>query len=101
MDPGAFRGWDELDTGRARQKSDSSHGGGHSGEGSGWPSLTPMERRIALMVADGTKNADVAQELFLSRHTVDYHLRQIFVKLGVRSRVQLARFVGERGGEVT
>ncbi|WP_432838123.1 helix-turn-helix transcriptional regulator [Dactylosporangium sp. CA-092794] len=55
--------------------------------------LTPAERSVALKVADGRTNRQVATELFLSRHTVDSHLRKIFNKLGIRSRVELANFV--------
>jgi DNA-binding CsgD family transcriptional regulator len=64
-----------------------------------WRSLTDTERRIASFVAEGMKNADVAQRMFMSRHTVDYHLRQIYVKLDIHSRVQLARIVVEHDGE--
>jgi DNA-binding CsgD family transcriptional regulator len=62
---------------------------------SGWASLTDTERRVAHIVAEGLTNAQVAERLFLSRHTVDYHLRQIFRKLGIRSRVELTRVVVE------
>jgi DNA-binding CsgD family transcriptional regulator/tetratricopeptide (TPR) repeat protein len=55
--------------------------------------LTPAERNVAILVAGGLKNRQVAIELFLSRHTVDSHLRKIFVKLGIRSRVELANLV--------
>jgi DNA-binding CsgD family transcriptional regulator len=60
---------------------------------SGWPSLTNGERRVARAVAEGLTNAEVGARLFLSRHTVDFHLRQIYRKLEVRSRVQLTRLV--------
>ncbi|WP_432839178.1 ATP-binding protein [Dactylosporangium sp. CA-092794] len=55
--------------------------------------LTPAERAVALMVADGRTNRQAATELFLSRHTVDSHLRKIFTKLDIRGRVELARLV--------
>ncbi|MER7004328.1 AAA family ATPase [Dactylosporangium sp. NPDC000555] len=55
--------------------------------------LTPAERGVALRVADGLTNRQVAGELFLSRHTVDSHLRKIFAKLGLRGRVELANLV--------
>jgi DNA-binding CsgD family transcriptional regulator len=57
----------------------------------GWASLTSTEHRVALIVAEGLTNAEVAARLFISRHTVDSHLRQIFRKLGIRSRVELTR----------
>jgi len=55
--------------------------------------LTPAERNVAVLVAGGHRNRQVADELFLSRHTVDSHLRKIFGKLGIRSRVELASLV--------
>src|SRR4051794_38524021 len=61
----------------------------------GWQSLTDTELRVAAIVAEGLTNAQVAERLFVSRHTVDFHLRQIFRKLGVRSRTELARAVME------
>jgi DNA-binding CsgD family transcriptional regulator len=57
----------------------------------GWQSLTDTELRVAAIVAEGLTNAQVAERLFVSRHTVDFHLRQIFRKLAVRSRTELAR----------
>jgi DNA-binding CsgD family transcriptional regulator len=67
----------------------------------GWASLTDTERRVAHVVAAGVTNAEAARRLCLSRHTVDYHLRQIFRKLAIRSRVELtAVVVGRNPGEV-
>ncbi len=60
---------------------------------SGWASLTSPEQRVALVVAEGLTNAQVGARLFLSRHTVDFHLRQVFRKLGITSRVELVRLV--------
>jgi DNA-binding CsgD family transcriptional regulator len=54
-----------------------------------WPSLTPGELRIAGFVAKGLKNKDIAQQLFVSSHTVDAHLKHMFTKLGIHSRVEL------------
>ncbi|MEY2402996.1 MAG: hypothetical protein QOD38_547, partial [Acidimicrobiaceae bacterium] len=49
----------------------------------GWQSLTDTERQVAFLVAEGLTNAQVGQRMFLSRHTIDFHLRQIFRKLNV------------------
>ena len=61
----------------------------------GWQSLTETERHVALLVAEGLTNAQVGQRMFLSRHTIDFHLRQIFRKLNVHSRVAMTRRVLE------
>jgi len=55
--------------------------------------LSAAELRVARLVARGMKNRQVAEELTLSRHTVDSHLRHIFTKLGVCSRVQMTRII--------
>jgi DNA-binding CsgD family transcriptional regulator len=62
----------------------------------GWDSLTAAERAIVDNVASGLTNREVGQRLLLSRHTVGFHLRAIFRKLDVRSRVELTRLVVER-----
>ena len=63
----------------------------------GWDSLTETEGRIVDLVAEGLSNRQVASRVFLSAHTVAFHLRHIFWKLDVTSRVQLARLAAERG----
>jgi DNA-binding NarL/FixJ family response regulator len=55
--------------------------------------LTPQEVQVAQFVAQGLSNAEVAARLFLSRRTVDFHLRNVFAKLGISSRTELVRFV--------
>jgi len=56
----------------------------------GWASLTDAERRVAALVAKGHTNRSAATELGLSVNTIGTHLRLVFTKLGVQSRVQLA-----------
>jgi DNA-binding CsgD family transcriptional regulator len=53
--------------------------------------LTPAERRVAALVAEGSTNKEVAAALFLGERTVETHLTHVYAKLGVRSRVELAR----------
>lgn len=62
----------------------------------GWADLTDTQRMVAELVVDGLTNRDVGARLFLSPHTIDFHLRQIYRRLGVRSRVELARLAGPR-----
>ena len=62
----------------------------------GWDSLTDTERTITDLVAQGLSNRQVASRVFLSTHTVAFHLRHVFWKLGVTSRVQLARISAEQ-----
>jgi DNA-binding CsgD family transcriptional regulator len=62
-----------------------------------WDTLSESERRVARLVAEGLTNRQVAERMFLSRHTVDFHLRQVFRKLGINSRVELVSLAVERG----
>jgi DNA-binding CsgD family transcriptional regulator len=59
-------------------------------------SLTETEWRVADLVAQGLTNREVAGKVFLSTHTVAFHLRHIYWKLNVGSRVQLARLAADR-----
>jgi DNA-binding NarL/FixJ family response regulator len=54
--------------------------------------LTAQQRQIALLAAEGATNREIATRLVLSHRTVDHHLRNVFVRLGIRSRVELSRF---------
>ncbi|MCM4075944.1 helix-turn-helix transcriptional regulator [Paractinoplanes hotanensis] len=55
--------------------------------------LTAQQERIAGLVAEGATNREVAQQLHLSPRTIDHHLRNVFARLGVRSRTELARLL--------
>jgi DNA-binding CsgD family transcriptional regulator len=57
--------------------------------------LTPAERRVVELAADGSSNKEIALALFISVRTVEAHLRNAYTKLGVRSRAQLARRLSE------
>jgi len=60
-------------------------------ETNGWTALTTSELTVARLVAEGLTNREVAERLFVSPHTVSSHLRHVFSKLGITSRVELAR----------
>jgi DNA-binding CsgD family transcriptional regulator len=62
----------------------------------GWDALTGAELKVAVLVADGLSNPDIAARLFLSRRTVQTHVSHILAKLGAQSRVEIARLSGQR-----
>jgi len=62
------------------------------------PSLTPRELQVALVVADGLRNREVAARLFLSEKTVERHLSVVYAKLDVRSRAELVRRLSAADG---
>ncbi|MCC6830498.1 MAG: AAA family ATPase [Thermoleophilia bacterium] len=59
--------------------------------------LTHQELQVTLAVAEGLSNKEVAARLYLSTKTVEFHLSNAYRKVGVRSRVELARYVAEGG----
>jgi DNA-binding CsgD family transcriptional regulator len=63
---------------------------------SGWASLTEAETAVANLAAQGSTNREIANKLFISPHTVSTHLRHVFEKLGVNSRMHLTRVVGSQ-----
>ena len=67
---------------------------------SGRDALTPSERRVAQLAADGMTNREIAQALFVTEKTVETHLGRAFMKLGVRSRKQLAQALDRETAEV-
>ncbi len=67
------------------------------GRAAGTGALTPTERRVAELVAEGRTNREVADLLFLSAKTVAAHLTSAYAKLGVRSRTELAHSLRDTG----
>jgi DNA-binding NarL/FixJ family response regulator len=63
--------------------------------GAGSELLTERERAVARLIAAGASNPEIAQELFLSRKTVERHVSNLFKKVGVRNRAELAARVAE------
>jgi DNA-binding CsgD family transcriptional regulator len=59
----------------------------------GWLALSDQEREIAVLTGQALTNRQIGSRLFLSPHTVNYHLRKIYEKLGLVSRVQLAALI--------
>jgi ATP/maltotriose-dependent transcriptional regulator MalT len=62
----------------------------------GWNSLTSTESRIAGMMAGGLSNRQIAEQLVLSTRTIETHVSHILAKLGVRSRIDIAREAASR-----
>jgi DNA-binding CsgD family transcriptional regulator len=100
----ALQGYEQLGAVRDAARATTQLRHGNVGKGAsgrtkrpvtGWPSLTDTERTVAQLVAEAMTNASIAERMYLSRHTVDFHLRQIFRKLNIRSRVALARMALE------
>jgi DNA-binding CsgD family transcriptional regulator len=76
---------------RARGELNATGGSARKRDASTIDDLTPQELRIAQLVAAGASNRDAAAQLFVSPKTVEYHLRKVFLKLGLSSRIELAR----------
>jgi DNA-binding NarL/FixJ family response regulator len=72
-----------------------------SAEESGYAALTKREREIADLVTDRLTNRQIAETLFLSAKTVESHIRNLFMKLGASSRVEVARIVERERREST
>jgi predicted ATPase/DNA-binding CsgD family transcriptional regulator len=64
----------------------------------GWASLTPTERRVVELVAEGLTNPQIAEKMFIARGTVKVHVSHIFAKLGLSNRAELAALATRRSG---
>ena len=62
----------------------------------GWASLTPTEREIVQLVAQGHANAEIGERLFISVHTVKKHLSHVYAKVGLDSRAELVAQAAHR-----
>jgi DNA-binding CsgD family transcriptional regulator len=62
----------------------------------GWESLTPTESSVVQLVAEGLRNGDIANRLFVSRRTVETHLTHVFGKLAISSRTELVALAARR-----
>ena len=62
--------------------------------------MTPQERQIARLAHDGLSNPEIGARLFLSPRTVEWHLRNVFTKLGIQSRRELAKALADLGSQL-
>ena len=65
----------------------------------GWDSLTPTERQVVDLVADGLTNPEIAERLLMARGTVKTHLEHVYAKTGLRNRAELAAAVTQHKHE--
>lgn len=70
--------------------------GARSRPDTGWEALTPTERVVAELAAEGLSNPDIGARLFISRRTVQTHLSHVYAKLAIASRVELAVLAAAR-----
>ncbi|NUU22617.1 MAG: helix-turn-helix transcriptional regulator, partial [Streptomycetaceae bacterium] len=70
-------------------------GAARPGPGAPAGRLTAQQLLVARMAAEGATNREIAARLALSPRTIDHHLRGVFTRLGIRSRIELVRIVAE------
>src|SRR5205823_14626555 len=95
----ALEGFERLHAGAWASQAEAelrAAGGRHRPPAQDDRALTPQERRVAAAVRRGASNRDIAADLFLSPETVEFHLRQIYRKLDVRSRTQLVAVLAKQ-----
>ena len=80
----------------ARRASGAAAGAPAADRRSAGQSLTPTERSVAGLVAEGLSNPQIGERLYISRRTVQTHLAHVFAKLDISSRAQLAAEITRR-----
>ena len=65
----------------------------------GWESLTPTERQVVALAAEGLTNPEIGERMFIARGTVKIHLSHIYAKLGARNRSELVGLAARRTGQ--
>lgn len=70
---------------------------GWGGQGGRWDSLSSSEKRVIELVCEGLTNPQIGERLYISRRTVQTHLYNVFKKLGVTSRAELAAKATDKG----
>ena len=93
----------EIDAGRALSTDDAvawlrRARGTRKRPAGGWESLTPTERRVVALAAEGLTNPEIGERMFIARGTVKIHLSHIYAKLGVRNRSELVGLAARRTG---
>ncbi|MET9949931.1 LuxR C-terminal-related transcriptional regulator [Streptomyces sp. NPDC006339] len=91
----AAGGWAERT--RAELRATGGAVAGPAGRPSALRELTPQQQRIARLAAQGATNQEIADRLVLSPRTIDHHLRNVYARLQIRSRVQLPGVLGTAG----
>ena len=86
-------------TGTARPRPAGAEGRREHAANDPWHALTDSELRIVAHVADGLTNREIATQLAISRHTVDAHLKHIYIKLDIHTRVELTVLALQQTGE--
>ncbi|RKT55156.1 helix-turn-helix transcriptional regulator [Saccharothrix australiensis] len=88
-------------TGRPEKDAGEVYAGKDAGKGDSgqWDRLTDRQRHIAHLAGKGMTNQQIANRVLLSPHTVNYHLRSLYRKLGISSRVELAQLVPRPPGD--
>ena len=70
---------------------------GKGDDETGWQELTPREREVLTLIGGGAANGEIAEALYISKRTVETHIRHIYAKLGVKRRTQAVLYAVRNG----